>query len=436
MASDTTSSSASKPFWHGLFFQVVVATCIGIMLGLFYPHFAESLKPLGDGFIRLIKMVFAPVIALTVILGVARMESMKDLGQVGVVSLVYFEVVSTFALILGLATVHLLQPGAGMNIDPATLDTKALASFTAAKSLTFEDFVLNIIPTSVIDSFAKNDVLQIIFFSILLGVALSALGKRAKPLVETLESLTESVFYIVRLIMRLAPIGTLGAIAFTVGKYGSGSILSMGKVMGAMYLTAILFIAIVLNIIARVSKFSLWKLMKYIKDELVTVFATGSSESVLPQIMEKLVKLGVPRTVVGITIPAGLTFNPDGQCIYYTLAAIFIAQATNTPLTVTDQLIVLGVLMVASKGSAGVTGSGFITLAAVLASIGKIPVAGMVLLLGVDPFMSRARGFTNTLGNTVAAMAIARWVGAADMTVVNANLDIGPESETAPSAAE
>lgn len=436
MASDTTSSSASKPFWHGLFFQVVVATCIGIMLGLFYPHFAESLKPLGDGFIRLIKMVFAPVIALTVILGVARMESMKDLGRVGVVSLVYFEVVSTFALILGLATVHLLQPGAGMNIDPATLDTKALASFTAAKSLTFEDFVLNIIPTSVIDSFAKNDVLQIIFFSILLGVALSALGKRAKPLVETLESLTESVFYIVRLIMRLAPIGTLGAIAFTVGKYGSGSILSMGKVMGAMYLTAILFIAIVLNIIARVSKFSLWKLMKYIKDELVTVFATGSSESVLPQIMEKLVKLGVPRTVVGITIPAGLTFNPDGQCIYYTLAAIFIAQATNTPLTVTDQLIVLGVLMVASKGSAGVTGSGFITLAAVLASIGKIPVAGMVLLLGVDPFMSRARGFTNTLGNTVAAMAIARWVGAADMTVVNANLDIGPESETAPSAAE
>ncbi|HXP95895.1 MAG TPA: C4-dicarboxylate transporter DctA [Telmatospirillum sp.] len=436
MASEITTSSGRKPFWQGLFFQVVVATCIGIGLGIFYPHFAESLKPLGDGFIRLIKMIFAPVIALTVILGVARMENMRDLGRVGVVSLVYFEVVSTFALVLGLVTVHLLQPGAGMNIDPATLDTKALASFTAAKSLTFEDFVLNIIPTSVIDSFAKNDVLQIIFFSVLLGVALSALGKRAKPLVETLESLTESVFYIVRLIMRLAPIGTLGAIAFTVGKYGSGSILSMGKVMGAMYLTAFLFIAIVLNVIARFSEFSLWKLIKYIKDELVTVFATGSSESGLPQIMEKLVKLGVPRTVVGITIPAGLTFNPDGQCIYYTLAAIFIAQATNTPLTITDQLIVLGVLMVASKGSAGVTGSGFITLAAVLASLGKIPVAGMVLLLGVDPFMSRARGFTNTLGNTVAAMAIARWVGAADMAVVNANLEIGPENKPIPSAAE
>lgn len=436
MASDTLASPVRKPFWQGLFFQVVVATVIGIVLGIFYPHFAETLKPLGDGFIRLIKMVFAPVIALTVILGVARMESMKDLGRVGVVSLVYFEVVSTFALIIGLVTVHLLQPGAGMNIDPATLDTKALASFTAAKSLTFEDFVLNIIPNSVIDSFAKNDVLQIIFFSVLLGVAMSALGKRAKPLVETLESLTESVFYIVRLIMRLAPIGTLGAIAFTVGKYGTGSILSMGKVMGAMYLTAFLFIAIVLNLIARVSKFSLWKLMKFIKDELVTVFATGSSESVLPQVMEKLVKLGVPRTVVGITIPAGLTFNPDGQCIYYTLAAIFIAQATNTPLSVTDQLIVLGVLMVASKGSAGVTGSGFITLAAVLASIGKIPVAGMVLLLGVDPFMSRARGFTNTLGNTVAAMAIARWVGAADMKTVNANLDIGPENKSVAAPAE
>jgi aerobic C4-dicarboxylate transport protein len=227
--------------------------------------------------------------------------------------------------------------------------------------------------------------------------------------------------------MRLAPLGTLGAIAFTVGKYGSGSILSMGKVMGAMYLTAFLFIAIVLNVIAWASKFSLWKLMKYIKDELVTVFATGSSESVLPQIMEKLVTLGVSRSVVGIVIPSGLTFNPDGQCIYYTLAAIFVAQATNTPLTVTDQLIVLGVLMVASKGSAGVTGSGFITLAAVLASIGKIPVAGMVLLLGVDPFMSRARGFTNTLGNTVAAMAISRWVGAVDMATVRTNLDIGPD---------
>jgi aerobic C4-dicarboxylate transport protein len=436
MALGDPTAAKQKPFWQGLFFQVVVATGIGIVLGIFYPHFAESLKPLGDGFIRLIKMIFAPVIALTVILGVARMENMKELGRVGVVSLVYFEVVSTFALILGLVTVHLLQPGQGMNIDPATLDTKALASYTAAKSMSFEDFVLNIIPTSVIDSFARNDVLQIIFFSILLGVALSALRERTKPLLDALESLTNSIFYIVRMIMRLAPIGTLGAIAFTVGKYGSGSILSMGKVMGAMYLTAFLFIAIVLNFIGWASKFSLWKLIKYIKDELVTVFATGSSESVLPQIMEKLVKLGVSRTVVGITIPSGLTFNPDGQCIYYTLAAIFIAQATNTPLTTTDQMIVLGVLMVASKGSAGITGSGFITLAAVLASIGKIPVAGMVLLLGVDPFMSRARGFTNTLGNTVAALAIARWVGAVDMDTVTANLDLGPEGKAVVSTAD
>jgi len=390
---------------------------------MYYPKFAESLKPLGDGFIRLIKMVFAPVIALTVILGVAKMESMKELGKVGALCLVYFEVVSTFALVLGLLAVHVLHPGAGMNINPATLDAKSLATYTAVKSPGWQDFLLNIIPNSVFDSFARNDVLQIIFFSVLLGVVLSMLSSKAKPVVDLLESLSEAMFSIVRLIMRLAPIGTLGAIAFTVGKYGTGTIVSMGKVVGAMYLTAFVFIAVVLNIIARISGFSLWKLMKYIKDELVIVFATGSSESVLPQVMGKLVNLGVSRTIVGITVPAGLTFNPDGQCIYYTLAALFVAQATNTHLTLMDQAIVLGVLMIASKGSAGVTGSGFITLAAVLASIGKIPVAGMVLLLGVDPFMSRARGFTNTLGNAVGAMVIARRVGGIDTKMLNEQLD-------------
>jgi len=406
-----------------LFFQVVVATIIAVLLGMYYPKFAESLKPLGDGFIRLIKMVFAPVIALTVILGVAKMERMKELGKVGVLCLVYFEVVSTFALALGLLAVHVLHPGVGMNINPATLDAKSIATYTAVKSPGWQDFLLNIIPNSVFDSFARNDVLQIIFFSILLGVVLSMLSSKAKPVVDLLESLSEAMFSIVRLIMRLAPIGTLGAIAFTVGKYGTSTIVSMGKVVGAMYLTAFVFIALVLNIIAKLSGFSLWKLMKYIKDELVIVFATGSSESVLPQVMGKLVNLGVSRTIVGITVPAGLTFNPDGQCIYYTLAALFVAQATNTHLTLMDQAIVLGVLMIASKGSAGVTGSGFITLAAVLASIGKIPVAGMVLLLGVDPFMSRARGFTNTLGNAVGAMVIARRVGGIDTKMLGEQLD-------------
>ncbi len=435
MSATTPAAKQRTPFWQDLFFQVVAAAIIGALLGIFFPAFAESLKPLGDGFIRLIKMVFAPIIALTVILGVARMENMKELGRVGVVSLIYFEVVSTCALIVGLLTVHILQPGAGMNIDPATLDTKALSSYTAAKTTSFTDFMLNIIPTSIVDAFAKNDVLQIIFFAILLGVALSVLGKRSKPLVDVLESLTDGIFYIVRLIMRLAPLATLGAIAFTVGKYGSGSILSLGKVVGAMYLTCILFVAIVLNIIARYCKFSLWKLIKYIKDELITVVATGSSESVLPQVMDKLVRLGVSRPVVGIAIPSGLTFNPDGQCIYYTLAAIFVAQATNTPLTILDQAIVLGVLMVASKGSAGVTGSGFITLAAVLASIGKIPVAGMVLLLGVDPFMSRGRAFVNTLGNAVAALFIGRWVDAVDYVKLYKGLD-GEILVEAPSAEE
>lgn len=425
MSHHVSGQKSKKPFWAGLFFQVIVAAVIGVLLGIFFPQFAESLKPLGDGFIRLIKMVFAPVIALTVIIGVAKMENMKDLGRVGAVSLVYFEVVSTFALLVGLLVVHVLEPGVGMNIDPATLDATAIAKYTSAKQLTFVDFTLNIIPTSVIDAFAKNDVLQIIFFSVLLGVALSVMGKRAKPLVDVMESLTGSIFYIVNLVMRLAPLATLGAIGFTVGKYGSGSILALGKVVFAMYLTCAIFVVVVLAAVAWLCKFSLWKFIKYIRDELITVLATGSSESVLPQIMEKLVKLGVSRPVVGITIPSGLTFNPDGQCIYYTLAAIFIAQATNTPLTIMDQVVVFGVLMIASKGSAGVTGSGFITLAAVLASIGKIPVAGVVLLLGVDPFMSRGRAFVNTLGNAVAAVFIANWVGATDREKLKEGLDRG-----------
>jgi aerobic C4-dicarboxylate transport protein len=405
-----------KRFFGKLYVQVLVGVIAGGLLGYFYPSLGADFKPLGDAFIKLIKMVFAPVIFAMVVLGIAKMESMKELGRVGVRALIYFEVMSTFALALGLLVVNVVKPGAGMNVDAATLDTHSIASYTAAAAHTdgFIDFLLHMIPTSVIDALAKNDILQILVFATLFGIALSHMGRRAKPVVDFLEAFSNSMFMVVGMIMRVAPLAAFGAIAFTVGKYGLGSLLSLGQLMGSMYITCIAFVFGVLGIVAKVSGFSLWKFLRYIKDEIFTVLGTSSSESVVPQMMRKLEHLGVSKPVVGLVIPAGVTFNPDGQCIYYTMAAIFIAQATNTPLTMMDQFVVLGVLMVTSKGSAGVTGSGFITLAATLASMGKIPVAGMVLLLGVDRFMSEARAITNTIGNAVATMAIAKWVGAVD----------------------
>jgi aerobic C4-dicarboxylate transport protein len=403
-------------FFGKLYVQVLIGVVAGGLLGVLYPHFASDLKPLGDAFIKLIKMVFAPVIFAMVVLGIAKMESMKELGRVGVRALLYFEVMSTFALLLGLIVVNFAQPGAGMNIDPNTLDTTSIKSYTAAaaKSTGFVDFLLNMIPSSVVDALAKNDILQILVFATMMGIALSRMGRRAKPVVDFLEAFSNSMFLIVGMIMRVAPIAAFGAIAFTVGKYGLASLMSLGQLMACMYLTCFAFVFGVLGLVARVSGFSLFKFLRYIKDEIFTVLGTSSSESVVPQLMRKLEHVGVAKPVVGLVIPSGVTFNPDGQCIYYTMAAIFIAQATNTPLTLTDQLVVLGVLMVTSKGSAGVTGSGFITLAATLASLGNIPVAGMVLLLGVDRFMSEARAITNTIGNAVGTMAIARWVGALD----------------------
>ncbi|MRW87921.1 C4-dicarboxylate transporter DctA [Pseudoduganella sp. FT26W] len=405
-----------KRFFGKLYVQVLVGVIAGGLLGYFYPSLGADFKPLGDAFIKLIKMVFAPVIFAMVVLGIAKMESMKELGRVGVRALIYFEVMSTFALALGLLVVNVVKPGAGMNVDAATLDTHSIASYTAAAAHTdgFIEFLLHMIPTSVIDALAKNDILQILVFATLFGIALSHMGRRAKPVVDFLEAFSNSMFMVVGMIMRVAPLAAFGAIAFTVGKYGLGSLLSLGQLMGSMYITCIGFVFGVLGIVAKVSGFSLWKFLRYIKDEIFTVLGTSSSESVVPQMMRKLEHLGVSKPVVGLVIPAGVTFNPDGQCIYYTMAAIFIAQATNTPLTMMDQFVVLGVLIVTSKGSAGVTGSGFITLAATLASMGKIPVAGMVLLLGVDRFMSEARAITNTIGNAVATMAIAKWVGAVD----------------------
>ena len=415
----------SKKFFGKLYVQVLIGVTAGGLLGFFYPQLGADLKPLGDVFIRLIKMVFAPVIFAMVVLGIAKMESMKELGRVGVRALIYFEVLSTFALLLGLVVVNVFQPGAGMNIDAKALDTGSIANYTAAaeKSTGFIDFLMNMVPTSIVDALAKNDILQILVFATMFGIALSHMGRRAKPVVDVLEAFSNAMFVVVGMVMRIAPIAAFGAIAFTVGKYGLESLLSLGQLMACMYLTCVVFVFVVLNGIARISGFSLWKFLRYIKDEIFTVLGTSSSESVVPQLMHKLEHLGVSKPVVGLVVPAGVTFNPDGQCIYYTMAAIFIAQATNTPLSMVDQLVIMGVLMVTSKGSAGVTGSGFITLAATLASMGNIPVAGMVLLLGVDRFMSEARAITNTIGNAVGTMAIAKWVGAVDSERMHRILD-------------
>ena len=423
----------SKRILGPLYVQVLIAVAAGIAVGVLAPRFGGPLKPLGDGFIKLIKMLFAPIVFATVVLGIARLESLRDLGRVGLRALIYFEVLSTFALVVGLVVVNVLGPGRGMNVDPATLDKKSVESYTAAaRHDSFADFVLSMIPTSVVDALARNEILQVLLFSILLGVALTRLRDRAEPLVRVLDVLQQALFAIVGMVMRLAPLAAFGAMAFTVGTYGFGSLLALGKLVAGMYATCFLFVIIVLGAIARICGFSLWKFLRYMKDELFIVLGTASSESVVPQVMRKLEHVGCSKSVVGLVVPSGLAFNPDGQCIYYTMAAIFVAQATNTPLTLTDQLVVLGVLMVTSKGSAGVTGSGFITLAATLASLGKIPVSGMVLLLGVDRFMSEARAITNTIGNAVGTMAIARWVGALDQARVRQVLDGAGDPEDVP----
>ena len=411
-----------------LYVQVLIGVAAGVLLGVFWPEIGTDLKPLGDAFIKLIKMVFAPIIFATVVLGIAKMENMKELGRVGARALIYFEVLSTFALILGLLVVNFVKPGAGMNIDAAHLDASSIATYTSAAQGGdgITGFLMKIIPASITDAFAQNQILPILLFSTLFGIALAHLGPRGKPMVDVLESFSHGMFHIVGMIMRLAPLAAFGAMAFTIGKYGLGSIVSLGKLVATMYVTCFLFVVFVLGFIARLSGFSLWKFPKYLKEELFTVLGTSSSESVVPQLMNKLEKAGVSKPVVGLVIPSGLTFNPDGQCIYYTMAAIFIAQATNTPLTLMDQLIVLGVLLLTSKGSAGVTGSGFITLAATLATMDKIPVAGMVLLLGVDRFMSEARAITNTIGNAVGTMAIAKWVGALDKKQMDLALNAQP----------
>ena len=412
-----------KNLYRSLYFQVLVAIALGILLGLFYPDAAIKMKPLGDGFIKLIKMLIAPVIFCTVAMGIAGVEDMKKVGKTGGLALIYFEVMSTVSLILGLVIVNLLRPGSGMNVDPATLDTGPLKDYTAPGKLqSVTDFVLNVIPSQFADAFAKGEILQVLLIAILFGFAIQQLGTRAAVMVSFIESFSNVLFWIVGVVMRLAPIGAFGAMAFTMGKYGVRSLVSLGALMGSFYTTCLLFIFVALGIVARLHGFSIWRFLKYIKDELLIVLGTSSSETVLPRMMAKLERLGAAKPVVGLVIPAGYSFNLDGTSIYLTMAAVFIAQATNTPMNLFQQVALLAVLLLTSKGAAGVTGSGFIVLAATLSAVGTLPVAGLALILGIDRFMSEGRSLTNVIGNGVATLVVAKWTGELDVAKLNREL--------------
>ena len=421
-----------KRIYQHLYVQVLTAIFIGILLGHFFPETGAAMKPLGDGFIKLIKMIIAPVIFCTVVTGIAGMEDMKKVGRVGAKALLYFEVVSTLALAIGLLVVSIVQPGVGMNADVSKLDTRALTTFTAkADKQSTVDFLINIIPNTVVDAFAKGDILQVLFFALMFGFALSMLGQRGKPVFKLIDEVTHVLFVIVNIIMKVAPIGAFGAMAFTIGKFGLGSLTKLGMLMGSFYVTCLLFIFIVLGAIAKLCGFSIIKFIKFIKEELLIVLGTSSSESVLPRMMAKLENLGCTKSVVGLVIPTGYSFNLDGTSIYLTMAAVFVAQATNTPLTFMQTLTILGVLLLTSKGAAGVTGSGFITLAATFAAIPTIPVAGLALILGIDRFMSEARALTNLVGNGVATVVVSRWEKELDMKrmtrILNKETDLEAE---------
>jgi aerobic C4-dicarboxylate transport protein len=409
------NESGRKPFYTSLYFQVLIAIGVGVALGYFFPSTGAKMKPLGDGFIKLIKMMIAPIIFTTVVVGIAKIGDMKKVGRVGLKALIYFEAVSTLALAIGLVVVNLARPGAGVNADVNTLDTKAIAAYTSgAKSLSTEAFLLHIIPDSAVGAFASGEILQVLLLSVLFGFALALMGEKGRRLVDLLDQLSHALFKVIGIVMRVAPIGAFGAMAFTIGQYGIGSLLSLGKLMACVYITCLLFVFIVLGSIARVSGFGLWKFLKYIKEEIFVVLGTSSSEAALPRMISKLENAGCARPVVGLVIPTGYSFNLDGTSIYLTMAAVFIAQATNTPLSLGQQLAILGVLLLTSKGAAAVTGGGFITLAATLSTIGTVPVAGLALLLGIDRFMSEARAITNLIGNGVATMVVAKWEGALD----------------------
>ncbi|WDN47251.1 dicarboxylate/amino acid:cation symporter [Xanthomonas oryzae] len=434
---------ASVPFYRQLYFQVVVAIILGALLGRFEPAFAESLKPLGDAFIKLVKMIIAPVIFLTIVTGIAGMTHLKTVGRVFGKAMVYFLFFSTLALVVGLVVAHVVQPGAGMNINPADLDQSAVKSYVEkSHDLTLVGFLMDIIPNSLIGAFTGDQVvngkltgpniLQVLFVAVLFGVSLALVGERGKPVLNLLEALIAPVFKLVHILMRAAPIGAFGAIAFTIGKYGVESLVNLAWLVGSFYLTSLLFVLVILGVVCRLCGFSVLKLIRYLKAELLLVLGTSSSESALPSLMEKMEKAGCEKSVVGLVVPTGYSFNLDGTNIYMTLAALFIAQATNTELTLGHQIALLAVAMLSSKGAAGVTGAGFITLAATLAVVPEVPVAGMALILGVDRFMSECRSLTNFIGNAVATVVVSRWENALDRDRLKLVLDGGEPPLLAP----
>src|SRR4051812_29183399 len=408
------------PLYRRLYFQVLLGIVFGVALGWLRPDLGVAMRPLGDGFIKLIRMVIAPIIFATVVVGIAKMGDMKEVGRIGIKALLYFEGASTLALVIGLVVVNLAKPGLGINADPSALDPKAVATYaSSAQHLTMTEFLMNVIPTTVVDAFARGEILQVLLFSILFGLALLHLGAKGRPFVAMVEQFSYGMFGVVGMIMWVAAIGSFGAMAFTVGQFGLGSLVSIGKLLLDVVATCLLFVVVVLGLISAWAGVNLWKLLKYIKEEILIVAGTSSSETVLPRLMAKLEHLGCAKSVVGLVIPTGYSFNLDGTSIYMTMSAIFIAQATNIHLTLAQQLGILGVLLLTSKGAAAVTGGGFVTLAATLSAIPVLPVAGLGLLLGIDPFMSRARSFTNLVGNAVGTIVIAKWEGALDTRRMN-----------------
>jgi aerobic C4-dicarboxylate transport protein len=399
-----------------LYVQVIIAIVIGIVVGHFFPSIGIQLKPLGDGFIKLIKMMIAPIIFCTIVTGIAGMQNTKKVGRVGFKAILYFEIVTTLALIIGLIVINILKPGVGMNVDVTSLDTKDVQNYiTESKSQSIGDFFMHIIPENIVNALSTSNILQVLFFSVLLGFALSKIGEKATPLLKGIQSLETGLFAIIKIIMKVAPLGALGAMAFTIGKYGVGSLAQLGQLMGSFYITCILFIVVVLGGILKYTGFNIFKLIAFIKEELLIVLGTSSSEAALPSLINKLEKVGCSEPVVGLVVPTGYSFNLDGTSIYLTMAAVFLAQATNTPLDIGQQVTLLLVLLLTSKGAAGVTGSGFIVLAATLPTVGHIPVAAIALIFGIDRFMSEGRALTNIIGNTVATIVVAKWENELDM---------------------
>ena len=415
---------ARQPWYRVLYIQVLIAVALGIALGHFAPDAATPLKPLSDGFIKLVKMVIAPIIFCTVVHGIASMSDLKKLGRIGGKTLLYFEVVSTLALIIGMVVVNILKPGAGFNIDPRTLDPKIGASYASqAHALSTVDFLLNIIPVSFFDAFAKGDLLQVLLVAVLTAFALGALGERGRPMLRAIDTIAQLFFGIIGRIVKVAPIGAFGAMAFTVGSYGLGSLNKLLALMAGFYLTAGFFVFVVLGLIARAAGFSIVRFLFYLKDELLLVLGTSSSETALPGLIQKMQRLGCPPGTVGLVIPTGYSFNLDGTNIYMSMAAVFLAQATNTPLDFQQQLWLLFVAMLSSKGASGITGAGFIALAATLAVVPGIPIESLALLVGIDRFMSECRAITNLIGNAVATVVISRWEGEVTAAEVRAAMD-------------